>query len=223
VAKEREEAEILYQGPGYTIVCDSTAGTLVPYFYAERPDGNINYGFFDLRDNPAAVDAIPEADKVPGLAKFLRAVASLMTSACEAHVFDRGADHDPPEQRFQGGSYVVIEYRDLDKCRDPDRYVKLAGYVLHGVAPTDGHIVGYEFVIEPLKTFFGHDGCFALEAKGIGMGASEDEAWAALDYAMGTMADSISRPPSQPENGDGRRPVVAEPKPDSADGGEPSD
>jgi hypothetical protein len=215
VTDETDEAEVLYQGPGYTIAREHKAATAVPYFNVERADGQINHGFFDLRDNPDAVDTIPEAAKVSGLAKFLRAVAaheSIMTSACEAGVFDRGADHDPPEQRFQGGSFVVIEYRDLDKCRDADRYVNLAGYILHGVAPTDDHIVSYEFVIEPLKHFFGNDGCFALQAKGIGMGATESEAWASLDYAMSAMADSISRPPEQPENGSGDDLVLTKPE-----------
>jgi hypothetical protein len=204
VTVQSDEVEILYQGPGYTIARGGKAGTLVPYGYAERPDGQINHGFFDLRDNPDAVDAIPEAAKVPGLAKLLRAAAaheSIMTSACEAHVFDRGADYDPPEQRFQGGSFVVIEYREVDKCCDPERYVNLAGFILHGVAPTEDHVVGYDFVIEPLKTFFGHDGCFALQAKGLGMGVTEDAAWAALNYAMGAMADAIARKPETPESG----------------------
>jgi hypothetical protein len=67
-----EDAEILYQSPGVTIALSRKAETLVPYGAADRPNGDRNHGFFDLRDNPTAVNGIPEAAKLAGLAEFLR-------------------------------------------------------------------------------------------------------------------------------------------------------
>jgi hypothetical protein len=187
-----ENAKVLHEGPGYRIALRPRAATLVPYFRAERQSGDVNHGFFDLRDNPDGVDGIPEAAKLPGLAAFLRAIAEhprIMSSACEAGVFDRGAEHDGP--RFQGGSFVIIEYRDVEKARDVDRYENMAGYILSKIPPTDEHHVSFDMLIEPLRTFFGHDGCYALNAKGIGFGDSETAAWIALDHAMAAMAQAI--------------------------------
>jgi hypothetical protein len=118
-----------------------------------------------------------------------------MTSGCEAAVFDRGEDWEGP--RFQAGSFVMVMFRDAERNRDAERFKVLAHRTLGKVTPTDDHFIGYEFMIEPLRTFFGHDGCFAMEMKGIGCGDTEEAAWQALDYAMCAIARGIpASPPS---------------------------
>src|SRR3546814_19468902 len=69
----------------------------------------------------------------------------------------------------------------------------LAAALLRGTEPTEDHIVAYTMVIEPLKTFFGSDGCFSLCLKPLGYGHSAAEAWAAFDYATRAVARAVRK------------------------------
>lgn len=65
---------IIAQGPGYTIARTDDAGTTIPYGEVDRPDGQRNYGFIDLRDHPELATAIPEAQDSVGMQAILRAL-----------------------------------------------------------------------------------------------------------------------------------------------------
>lgn len=183
---------ILHQGPGFTIALMEEAETLVPYGPAVRRTGDVNHGFIDLRDNPGLVDEIPEAKKVEGLAALLRAIStspSLMSSTCEAAPFP------PTEDRvqWQSGSFVNVMFREAAENRDWKRFEDLSIYLLHGVQPTSDHQIGFEFCIEPLRSFFGEQGCFSLLIRAIGLGNDEGDAWRALNYALNSLAGSLVR------------------------------
>lgn len=190
------EDEILFQGPGYTIARTHKAETLVPYGYAERPNGHVNHGWIDLRDHPERVAEIPEAHRSAGLAKLLRAMADpvskVMSSACECAAFDNSADASdrPP---WQVGGFVMAVFREVDRNTEPQNFVDLAGYLLNGVGPSSEYQFGFEMIVEPLKTFFGRSDCYALMIKPMGYGVDESEAWEAFDHAASSIAEALSR------------------------------
>lgn len=187
--------EILFQGPGYTIARSFTAETLVPYVPSERGGGNQNYGWVDLRDHPERVDFIPEAKKCDGLARLLRVIAvpesRIMSSACECaafHNIDR-----LNEAAWHVGGFVEIMFKDDDRNADSQNLIDLAAGILSKIGPSSDHHVGYELIIEPLKTFFGRLDCYGLMLKSLGCGPDEETAWAAFDDATRRVADAIEK------------------------------
>ncbi|MDD3183148.1 MAG: hypothetical protein PHD48_10160 [Alphaproteobacteria bacterium] len=193
--------EILFQGPGYTIARSYRPETLVPYFPAEHGDGNINYGWIDLRERPDQVDSIPEARKSIGLANLLRVLAQpsskLMSNACECGLFDQGAESKGP--RWTVGGFVTLMFKDPQKNAKPENLIELAQYILGGISPTTEHLISYEIFIEPLKCFFDRTDCFALTLKPYGHASTEQQAWASFHHAASAAADAIQRGRAQEE------------------------
>lgn len=190
------EPTILYQGPGFTIAETKEASTLVPYGPARREDGNQNHGFMDLRGRPDLVDNIPEVQKSTGLATLLKTIADpsskLMSSGCECHAFENTDNPDKP--RWTAGCYTNVMFLDADKNKKPSSVFDIAVYSLNGIGPPpDGTHIGFEFLIEPLRTFFGAEGCYSVEMKPLGHGKTKDEAWDAMNYALEALAASIAR------------------------------
>jgi hypothetical protein len=187
---------ILVEGPGFTIAQSDLAETLVPYGPADREDGNRNYGWIDLRDRPNLVSSIPEAQKSAGLSALLSAIAdpssAVMSGACDCHAFDHTRD-TAGEPGWLVGGYVEIMFKDSDRNRKPVEFDELARFLLSGISGSDQHHVAYEFIIEPLKSFFGAAGCYGLMAKALGVGIDEDASWAAFDHGMRAMATSLVR------------------------------
>ncbi|WP_143742951.1 hypothetical protein [Maricaulis sp. W15] len=184
---------IIAQGLGWTIARTDVADTLVPYGQSPvRDDGTQNYGWIDLRNRPDLVSEIPELRKSQGLGELVRAMAApasqVMSGGCECSEFAR--DIDPP---ISVGGFVTVMFRDVERNRSPDTFVTLAEYLLAGIEPTDQHNIGFEFIVEPLKSFFGHEGCFGLMVKPFGSGANSNQAWAAFDYAASALARSLTR------------------------------
>jgi hypothetical protein len=190
------DCRILNQGPGYTIAETRVASTLVPYGPAIREDGNENYGYVDLRGRPDLVKNIPEAQKSSGLFTLLRTIADpvskLMSSGCECHAFENFSD--PRRPRWTAGCYTDVMFQDAARNSNPSSLFDIAAYSLNGIEPPpEGTHTGYEFLIEPLKTFFGADNCFTVQMKALGHGKTKAEAWAAMNYALDALARSIAR------------------------------
>jgi hypothetical protein len=190
------EPRILKQGPGYTIAQTDEASTLVPYFAVKRQDGNQNHGFIDLRGRSDLVDQVPEARKSTGLATLLKVIADpssqLMSGGCECHAFENVDNPDRP--RWTAGCYVTVMFQETERNRVPASLHDVAAYSLNGIAPPpEGTHFGFEFLIEPLKTFFGMVGCYSVMMKPLGYGSTRDEAWAAMNSGLEALAASISR------------------------------
>jgi hypothetical protein len=109
-----------------------------------------------------------------------------MSSACELGVFDHGEERGAT--RWQGGSFVVLMYRDAAMNKDPQNLVKVAQALLGRIGGSEQHHMGFDMLIEPLRGFFGEQGCFALAAKAIGLGPTEHAAFAATDHALDQLA-----------------------------------
>jgi hypothetical protein len=185
---------ILYQAPGITIARTDRAGTLVPYGPANHDDGHKNHGWIDLRDHPDLVAQIPEVARSVGLVRLLEAIASpasrIMSSACECHAF-HCSDEEDRRSEWKVGGFVVTMFKDADRNAIPENLIELAYRIAERIAPTEAHVIGFEFIVEPLKYFFGRHDCHAVMLKALGYGDTEAEAWTAFDYATSAIAESI--------------------------------
>lgn len=186
---------ILHQGAGFTIARSDAAATLVPYYYAERPDGSVNFGWIDLRGHPDRVSQVPETTLSSGLSDILRTIASpdspLMSGGCECGAFERHGY--PAEMRWQVGGFVTVMFQDADRNRDEKRLVALAAAILRRIGGTTGHHIAFELIIEPLKLFFGHADCYCVTVKPLGYGESEAIARAAFEFAAHGVARSLEQ------------------------------
>lgn len=185
------EDKIIEQGAGYVIAIVEEAHGIVPYGSVDREDGT-NYGWMDLRDQPGLVDRIPEAQNLPGMQAILRAAngsqSPLMSIGCEKGLFPVTGHHSITHKV---GGYVDLVFRTGDR-NDPDQLVEFAKLVLSKIEPTpQGVFTGYEFLVQPLKSFFGQDGRYALMLKPQGYGEAEAEAWKAFEVACTHLARAV--------------------------------
>jgi hypothetical protein len=192
-------ASTVIEGPGYSITQTDEAEVSIPYVPQDRSDGNRNYGFRDLRDHPELVSEIPEARNSPGMQAILRALnssdSSLMSLGCErtVHRLPEATGDDPS---FVVVSYIGVAYRNLAQSAEPDNLIEVAKELLPGILGAGGHLLRFNFTVEPLRSFFGDDGRFALMIKPFGYGDSPDVAEAAWNYAAQKLADALARLPA---------------------------
>jgi hypothetical protein len=180
--------QILYQDPGITIAQTDEALTAVPYGPQAHGDSDQNHGWTDLRDNPDGVADVPEAQKSVGLAELLRALAepgALMTSGCECGLFPGG---DKMAHTHYVGGYIDVMFRD-GQLNTPERlYAALEQWLPSVPAPAPGTYYDYEFIIQPLRNFFGERDRFSVMVKPIGRGRTPNEAWSAFDAACNALS-----------------------------------
>ena len=189
-----DDDSILYQTPGLTIAFDPEAATLVPYGPAERADGNRNYGWTDLRGRPDLADTIVEGAKSEGLKRMLRATADagsdVFSIACECALFPGPGPEWPA---WQVGGFFDISFGDADRASNRDELVALAHDVAGRLQFESGHFCTFEFIVRPLKSWFGQQDCFELELKPFGWGAEQATAWRAFDAAAGAVAGALEQ------------------------------
>lgn len=201
----RAEAEIastgyvVMQGPGYTIARTETAETAIPYGAVDRPDGRRNHGFIDLRNHPERVAAISEARDSAGMRAILEASSApgfrFMSLGCERGLFQ---NHTPGGPQYYCGSYIQVSYRESTLNTNPERFIVLAQRVLHGITSATEHLISFEMIVEPLRSFFGTEGCYTLVMKPSGHGTTENVALAAWEYAAAAIAAVFVRLQDEP-------------------------
>lgn len=176
---------ILAQGPGYTVARDDEAHSSIPYGAVDRENGDRNHGFVDLTDRPELVAEIPEARRSAGLRTLLQTVngpgSPFMTLGCECGMFSREPESEGEPDRYVG-SYVAIAFR-APELNTAERIYELVRAVLGRTAGSDAHHYTYEITITPLRTFFGHGGCFEMHVNALGYGRDDEQAWAAFGAA----------------------------------------
>ena len=174
---------ILYQGSGITIAQTDEALTAVPYGPQTHDDGDQNHGWVDLRDNPERVTNIPEAQKSAGLAALLKTLAepgALMTSGCECGLFAGNAEM---AHAYYVGGYIDVMFRE-GALNSPEKLYAALEQWLPGVPPPPiGVHYDFEFILQPLRHFFGQRDRFSVMVKPIGRGNTAEEAWAAFGTA----------------------------------------
>lgn len=193
---------IIAQGPGYTIARDDEAHSGVPYGPADRDDGRRNHGFVDLVNRPDLARTIPEAQRSTGLVRLLQAVnkpgSALLTVGCECGLFPREAAADGEPDRYVG-SYIAIAFR-VPEFNTAERICELARYVLGRITGDPTHHIGFEITITPLRTFFGHEGCFEMHTNALGYGRTDEQAWEAFGFACCALTAAIDRVNDLPDD-----------------------
>lgn len=181
---------IIAQGPGYTIARDDEAHSSVPYGPVDHQDGNRNYGFIDLTDKPELATRVPEAQRSAGLVRLVQALnkpgSRFLSLGCECGLFYREPAPDEEPDRYVG-SYVAVAFR-APEFNSADRIFKLANSVLQRTEGSPNHHIGFEITITPLRSFFGHDGCFEMHTNALGYGRSDERAWEAFGFACHALA-----------------------------------
>jgi hypothetical protein len=174
---------ILESGQGFVIALSDIAVSAVPYRAEDRDDGQRNHGFIDIVDHPELAVSIPEAQKSPGLLSLLKAInaqdSAFFSIGCECGMFSRDAKENEPDRYV--GSYIAIAYRQPEYNK-PERLKELAIEILERFGPIE-HIVNFEMIIEPLKSFFGKEGIYELNIRIFSYGKSDEEAWTGFDAA----------------------------------------
>lgn len=184
------EDQIIERGPGYIIALLSDAHSLAPYAAVVHNEG-INHGFIDLRDSPELAHGIPEAVDSPGMRSILAQAnarySELMTIGCEKGVFHigRGGGHE-----YQSGGYIDMAFRDA-ACNTPDALITLARELVARLRLSEHVDVSYEFLVQPMKSFFGVRDRYALMLKPMGFGSSEEVAWHAFEVASQCLGNAI--------------------------------
>lgn len=185
------EDKIVEQGPGYTIAIVEEAHGTVPYGSTVRTDGT-NHGWMDLRDRPDLVDLIPEVRDLPGMQAILRTAndsqSPFMSIGCEKGLFPVDGHH--PITHMLGG-YIDLVFR-MGDSNNAEQLIEIARLILSKVEPTPpGVTTGYEFLVQPLKNFFGEGGRYALMLKPQGFGENETEARKAFEIACTHVANAL--------------------------------
>lgn len=193
---------IIAQGPGYTIARDDEPHSSVPYGPVDRHDGNRNHGFVDLVNRPELATSIPEAQRSAGLVRLLQAVnkpgSAFLTLGCECGLFQQDAKSNDEPDRYIG-SYIAIAFRSPG-FNTAERIFELARCVLSRTAGSPVHHIGFEITITPLRTFFGHDGCFEMHTNALGYGRTDDQAWEAFGFACTALAAAIDQVNDLPDD-----------------------
>ncbi|HEY1214390.1 MAG TPA: hypothetical protein VGE93_12220 [Bryobacteraceae bacterium] len=147
------------------------------------------HAFVDLRDDPDALDSIPEADDHAALLHALRSLnvsrSPVYTAKCDAWELDEAELDalrmelliDSPEDAPEGfASYIDVLWRDRNAFLSPhkltpllDRLTRLAGKLEHPTAKL-------EFILRPAVTDFGmvQEGyAVSLYVKAVGQDAND--------------------------------------------------
>jgi hypothetical protein len=192
---------IVMEGPGYTIIRTHDPHTAIPYGGADRPDGQRNHGFIDLRDHPELVTLIPEAQDSVGMQAILRALNApgfrFMSLGCARRAFPC-LDAKPGEPTHLCDGYIQVAYRDRVLNTDPARFITLAQVILTRISPSAEHHIQFAMTVEPLRSFFDDEGHYALIVQPRGYGDSEATALAAWDHATKSVAAVFTHLRSEP-------------------------
>jgi len=194
--------QVASEGPGYCISISDEAITMTHYF-GKTPEELAEYGhdrgaFVDLVNAPELIDEIPEIKRSAGLRSMVEAVtghdSKLCSIGCDVMLFERSLNDDHDSSKPYVGGYVYYVIRNPEKSIHTDAYVDLAGWILGAIpAPPHPLRVSFDFIIEPLKHFYGQQGHHGLMAKAIGYGETAELAWQSFEWASNQIADSIMR------------------------------
>ncbi|MBZ5505811.1 MAG: hypothetical protein LAO78_10020 [Acidobacteriia bacterium] len=147
--------------------------------YSRDDEGSHSYE--NLRENPGALDLIPELRKARALHEFVKDLNShpsiFQSFGCEKWInFGYSHPRVPPEYSFHSGSYVDIAFADLNACRSQQSLLELIDtYRLYGSKCIEHNMVQVMFNMRPTVNF--HWGnWWTLEFWNYGLGRTEQEA-----------------------------------------------
>jgi len=185
---------IIYRGPLFVVAATDEWGPAIPYRPEIRGNGESNHGFFDLRDSPRSISDIPEARKSRALVQLLEVANSsgspLLTLGCECGCFPASPGASDDMVPYVGG-YVDLAFRDPAANQKKENLTELASTIVKNTFVSMSWLVAFEFLVQPLPTFFGATGCFCLEVKSLGFGKIPDESWSAFELATTAITAAV--------------------------------
>jgi hypothetical protein len=149
----------------------------IPYF--REDEGSHSYE--NLRENPEALDALPELRKAPALYEFVKDLNShqsiFQTFGCEKWI-NTGYTHPnvPPQFSFHSGSYIDVAFADLNSCRSQEPLLEIVErYRIYGSKSIEHSMVQVMFNMRHTGNVdCGH--WWTLEFWNYGLGRTEQEA-----------------------------------------------
>jgi hypothetical protein len=150
----------------------------VPYFR----DATEGHSYENLRENPTAIDQLPEPCKAPALYDFVKEINSsasiFQTFGCEK--WQTPWSHPQfPDFPVRSGSYTDIAFADVNRCRSQEPLWKLiADYRVHGPRCVAYDTVHINFEIRASVNFeWGNWWTLEFWNYGIGRNETEAEHW----------------------------------------------
>jgi hypothetical protein len=186
--------EVLEQGDWWTIGISDKWGPPVPYPAVQRPDGAVNHGFVDLRENLDLIESIPEVQDSEGMKALLR-VLNAPTSPFRSF----GCEHsqpgplDPPVPdgpTHSMGCYVDLAFVDVE-ANDQPAIVALARRVKDLLPLTVNNWVSVDLLAEKLKWLEGREDRHGLFIRVQGLGLSEDQARTVFEAGVQLLAGAF--------------------------------
>lgn len=102
------EDQVLFQDESRVIYFDASWGPAIPYFPAQRPDGNQNHGYVPTKANPQAIASIPELQGWPEYEALILAINGA-TGPTESVGCEKGFfDCDQGAAKIYLGSYTDV-------------------------------------------------------------------------------------------------------------------
>jgi hypothetical protein len=82
-------------------------------------------------------------------------VSQIMSVGCDCHAFERSTEEsDGP--RWSIGGYVAVAFKDAERNLDPNNLVEMARFILTGIGASSEYYIGFEMIVEPLKSVNQH-------------------------------------------------------------------
>ena len=150
----------------------------IPYLAVDRPDGNRNHGYIDLKRNPGRVEEIPELEDVPefkGLVRELNHPRSIVRSLSVEKALGPNADALFNRKLT---SFVRICFEILPWNFDDENYRRLFDMFKDGTEriPNTPELLIIEFEVDP-ASFQDHNATgWALTIWTNGFGRTDQEA-----------------------------------------------
>jgi len=195
VASEKDYIDtVKLTGECYVIATSTELGPAVPYPSADHQDGNFNYGFADLREQPELIEKIPEAQGKPGLLTLLRTINSpgspIMSVGCANGIFTVDIPVPNGPQCYIG-SYIDVAFRDVTLATE-DNLLAFSKSIIAQRKPTNRDWTTYELVVQPMRHFFGKP-AFNLMLKIMTHAPDEPMAWKSFNAQCVKMSEALEQ------------------------------
>lgn len=154
-------------------------GLPVPYHAVDRGDGGVNYGYMNLRANPALIDFVPELQDSPELLELIKNINLLtgqfQTLGCEK-ALNTYSHIEETQLALQFCSYVDVAFVDPRLNTTRTNYENLfdcfKGYIAGSQMPL---FLSIKWEIQPTSFLEDHIQGYSVAIWVCGFGATEQE------------------------------------------------
>jgi hypothetical protein len=187
---------VLWAEKTVTIYISSGWGAPIPYPRARRHDGAMNFGYRRLKNNLDAISDLPEVERWPELADFLRKVNSesspVESVGCEMGFFENKKSAGPP---LYIGSYVELIFTEHALDEQPENFLNLVEFLANSMEGCESWWASLEFGIERMKFVNGTELPWGLCLKVQNAGRDESEARRFFEHSLKKLSEAIASLP----------------------------